>query len=141
VELVLRQRPDATFDRYRSRPLLRAAMADRLPDSVRLRPHKAWFDSMIVDCLAGRDGAMAYELLSDPRAEIGAYASQSGIESALFADPARGPATFRSAWQIWRLVMAECWLRAQAHPGMAPLETQKASPAHIVLRPIAAEQT
>jgi asparagine synthase (glutamine-hydrolysing) len=141
VELVLRQQPQATFDRYRSRPLLRAAMADRLPDSVRLRPQKAWFDSMIVDCLAGRDGAIAYKLLTDPRAEIGAYASQSGIESALFAGPARGPGTFRSAWQIWRLVMAECWLRAQDQPGAAPPETQQASPDRMVLRPITAEQT
>ncbi len=52
----------ATFDRFRSRPVLRASMDGLLPDSVRLRPEKAWFDSMIIDCLTGPDGAAARSL-------------------------------------------------------------------------------
>ena len=71
VELSLRQPPLATFDRHRSRPVLRAAMAGALPDAVRLRPHKALFDSVLVDSLAGPDGALARRLLSDPAAALG----------------------------------------------------------------------
>jgi hypothetical protein len=39
-------------------------------------------------------------------------------------------------WQVWRLLTAECWLRAQAHGGSDALRgTLSASPARVVLRP------
>jgi asparagine synthase (glutamine-hydrolysing) len=110
VELCLRLPPLATFDRYRSRPLLRAAMSGLLPDTVRLRPEKALFDSLLLDTLDGADGAAARALLSDPHAELAAYVDLDAMRSALFSSSER---SFRWMWQVWRLTSAECWLRQQ----------------------------
>ena len=119
VELGLRQPPRATLDPRFNRPLLRAAMAGLLPDSVRLRPGKAWFQSLIVDCLTGPDGALLRQILSDPCAEVGAYVDLAAMRRALLEDErSREREPFRWMWQIWRLLTAECWLRAEARgPG------------------------
>jgi asparagine synthase (glutamine-hydrolysing) len=111
VELCLRLPPLATFDRYRSRPLLRAAMSGLLPDAVRLRPEKALFDSLLLDTLASADGAVTRALLSNPHAELAAYVDLEAMRSALFSGSER---SFRWMWQVWRLTSAECWLRQQA---------------------------
>ncbi len=111
VELCLRLPPLATFDRYRSRPQLRAAMGGVLPDAVRLRPEKALFDSLMLDTLAGADDAAVRLLLCDPSAELAAYVDLRAMRDALFGDAQR---SFRWMWQVWRLSSAECWLRAQA---------------------------
>jgi asparagine synthase (glutamine-hydrolysing) len=113
VELCLRLAPQATFDRYRSRPVLRSAMAGLLPDEVRLRPEKALFDSLLLDCLAGDDGA-ARALLTDPHAELGAYVDLQAMTSALFGATAEGRRSFRWMWQVWRMLTVECWLRSQS---------------------------
>lgn len=119
VELGLRQPPRATFDRRFSRPLLRASMAGLLPDSVRLRPAKAWFDSLIVDSLAGADGDAVRSILADPSAELGAYVDLAAMRGTLL-DTDRRRRDDPLGWmsQVWRLVTAELWLRAQAMPGM-----------------------
>ncbi len=114
VELCLRLPPLATFDRYRSRPLLRTAMAGLLPDEVRLRPHKALFDSLLIGCLTGADGTVARELLSGREAELGAYVDLPAMSEALFGQDATSAPSFRWMWQVWRLLTAECWLRSQA---------------------------
>jgi asparagine synthase (glutamine-hydrolysing) len=136
LELCLRQPPLATFDRYRDRPVLRAAMAGLLPDAVRLRPGKAWFNSVIVDCLAGPDGVATRRLLTDPGAEIGAYVDRRGVQRALFdSDRLRREQPFQWMWQVWRLTTAECWLRAQANPGAQALPGGlRASPARVDLQ-------
>jgi asparagine synthetase B (glutamine-hydrolysing) len=122
VELALRQPPEATLDRYRNRPVLRASMAGMLPDSVRLRPAKALFDSLIVDCLAGPDGTAVRRLITDPRAELRAYVDLEGVRGALYGtNPQERADSFRWMHQLWRLVTAECWLRAERDPGAAGL--------------------
>ena len=124
LELALRQPPEATLDRYRSRPVLRASMAGLLPDSVRMRPAKAWFDTLIVDCLSGPDGAAVQELLTDPRAELGAYLDLEHMGRALLSPKQQQHSNpFRWMHQVWRLVTAECWLRAQSDPDGSPLPT------------------
>jgi asparagine synthase (glutamine-hydrolysing) len=135
VELSLRLPPLATFDRYRSRPLLRSAMADVLPDAVRLRPQKAPFDSVLLDCLDGADGAAAFRLLSDPRAQLRAYVDQRCLADALSVrSRQRREQPFRWMWQLWRLTTAECWLRAQGGGGGETLREQiGASPARVSL--------
>lgn len=137
VELGLRQPPLATFDRYRNRPVLRAAMTGLLPDAVRLRPGKAWFDSVIVDCLAGPDGHAIRRLLTDPRAELGAYVDPLCIQRDLFdTDRARSSSPFRWLWQVWRLTTAECWLQAQTNASAKKLPgSPGASAARVALRP------
>jgi asparagine synthase (glutamine-hydrolysing) len=143
VELSLRLPPLATFDRYRSRPLLRNAMAGVLPDAVRLRPQKALFDSVLLDCLDGADGATASRLLSDPQAELRAYVDQHRLEHALSVrSRERREQPFRWMWQLWRLTTAECWLRSQAGAGGETLHARiDAGPARVSLRPAHARAT
>jgi asparagine synthase (glutamine-hydrolysing) len=138
LELCLRQPPLATFDRYRNRPVLRAAVAGQLPDAVRLRPHKATFDSVLVDSLTGPDEAIVRRLVCDPGAELGAYVDQRGIERALFdADSPLREQPFQWMAQVWRLTTTECWLRAQAsRAGEALCLAEQPSPARVALRPV-----
>jgi asparagine synthase (glutamine-hydrolysing) len=125
VELCLRQPPRATFDPRRNRPVLRAAMTGLLPDSVRLRPGKAWFDSLIADCLTGPDGAAVRTLLSSPRTELAAYVDVEAMRRTLLDGGSGGAAsTFRWMYQMWRLVTAECWLRSQTQTGVEQLASE-----------------
>lgn len=118
VELALRQPPVATLDTRFNRPVLRNAMEGLLPDSVRLRPHKAWFESLVVDSLCGPDWEAVRFLLADPAAEVGAYVDLSVVRRSLLdSDHLRQEAPFRWMAQVWRLLTAEMWLRAQAHEG------------------------
>lgn len=137
MELGLRQPPLATFDRYLSRPVLRAGMAGWLPDTVRLRPQKALFNSLLVDCLAGPDGLATHQLLTDPDAELRAYADLRRVQRDLFdTDRLRRERPFQWMWQVWRLATAEFWLRAQANPGGEALPGGfKASAARVILQP------
>ena len=124
LELGLRQPPRATFDRRHDRPLLRASMAGLLPDAVRLRSGKARFDSLLVDSLTGPDSAAVGALLSGPRAELAAYLDLGELRRALLdCGPAGAEDPFRWTYQVWRLVTAECWLRAQADNGSSSRPT------------------
>jgi asparagine synthase (glutamine-hydrolysing) len=126
VELALRQPPRATLDRRFNRPVLRASMAGLLPDSVRLRPAKARFETLIADCLSGVDGAAVREILTSPDLELAAYLDPVAMRRALFdSDVLRQNSPFRWMWQVWRLLTAELWLRSQA----SPIGTLKALPA------------
>lgn len=136
VTLGLCQPPRATFDRRFNRPVLRASMAGLLPDAVRLRPGKARFESLIVDCLTGPDGVAVRSLLTDPSSELRAYVDLGAIQRALFdTDLELRASPFRWMWQVWRLITAECWLRAQAHPVDKPLPLElPTSPARVLIR-------
>jgi asparagine synthase (glutamine-hydrolysing) len=126
VELGLRLAPRASFDPHRNRPMLRAAMAGLLAENVRRRPQKALFDSLLIDCLDRRDGAIVRRLLVDPRSELRAYVDLDELERTLFAsDRLKREQPFRWMWQLWRLVNAECWLRVQAG---RPIELQASAP-------------
>lgn len=136
VELVLRHPPEASLDRHLNRPLLRASMAGRVPDTVRLRPAKAWFDSLIVDCLADADRAAIRHLLTDRRAELRAYVDQDAMQRDLFdANPCPSEQPFRWMHQVWRLLTVECWLRAEAGSAQEQLPAGlQASDARVVMR-------
>lgn len=126
VELGLRLAPRASFDPHRNRPMLRAAMAGLLAENVRRRPQKALFDSLLIDCLDRRDGAIVRRLLTDPRSELRAYVDLGELERTLFAsDRLKREQPFRWIWQLWRVVNAECWLRVQAG---RPIELQASAP-------------
>jgi asparagine synthase (glutamine-hydrolysing) len=113
VELALRQPPAQTLDPRFSRPVLREAMAGLLPDSVRLRPQKALFESLIVAAMRGPDGAAIREILTAPDAEIGTYVDRERMKASLFGNgAARNEDEFRWMWQVWRLLTAEVWLRS-----------------------------
>jgi asparagine synthase (glutamine-hydrolysing) len=138
VELVLRAPPRSTFDRHRNRPALRACMKGSLPDAVLMRRRKALFDSLIVDTLAGPDGAAVRRLLCDRRAELGGYVDLERVRSDLLEGNRGGPRhPFDWMQQVWRLASAECWLRAQSDPSCERLaDLVRASPARATLRTI-----
>lgn len=121
VTLCLRQPPAATLDRRFNRPILRESVAGLVPDSVRLRPAKARFESLVVSCLTGPDMPAIRALLLDPRAELKAFTDQAEIRRQLF--DGRGGVvygSFRWMWFVWRLVTAELWLRFERFPHAEP---------------------
>jgi asparagine synthase (glutamine-hydrolysing) len=132
VELGLRVAPRASFDPQRNRPLLRAAMSSALPDAVRMRPQKALFDSLLIDGLDRADRSFARRLLKDRRCELGAYVDLAKLGRALFEnDRLKRERPFQWMWLVWRLVNAECWLRAQSGSGI----DLTASSSRVAIRP------
>jgi len=120
IELVLKLPPELAFDPRLSRPVFRSALAGIVPDAVRLRPSKSTFDAVFFQALSGPDLPLAAALLADPAARLGAYVDLPLMKQALL-DP--GPPSTRAAlqtWalQVWRLMTAECWLRAQEDPAL-----------------------
>lgn len=135
LELGLRQPPRATFDPHLDRPVMRSSMAGLLPDAVRLRPRKALFDSLLVDSLTGPDRAAVDELLSGPRAELGAYVDMQALRRAMLGESASAVAPFQWMQQLWQLVTIECWLRTQSAPHTgAPRFELAAGPASVSLQ-------
>jgi asparagine synthase (glutamine-hydrolysing) len=116
LELGLRQPPLVTFDRHIDRPVMRSSVAGLLPDAVRLRPHKALFDPLLVDSLTGPDRAAVHHLLADPKAELGAYLDMGAVGRAMLTDGASTSSPFQWMQQLWQLVTIELWLRAQSDP-------------------------
>ncbi len=111
-------------------------MAGLLPDAVRLRPEKARFESLIVDCLTGPDGAAVRRLLTDPEAELARLPRPGACASPCSRASPRHDGGFGWMWQVWRLLTAECWLRAQADGGCDALQaTLSSSPARTTLMP------
>lgn len=124
VELGLHQPPRSTFDRRFSRPSLRSAMAGLLPDAIRLRPQKARFDQLIIDCLTGLDAPVLRGLLTDRGAELRAFVDTALLQRSLFAadPPSENPFTWM--WRVWRLANLECWLRTQRGASPLPAATR-----------------
>jgi asparagine synthase (glutamine-hydrolysing) len=114
LELSLTLAPELSMDRHRNRPLLRTAVAGALPESVRLRPAKAWFDSLIVDCLTGPDARAIRLLLDDRGSELAEFVERGALRERLDSVPGAGVERFRWMFELWRLVGAECWLRVLA---------------------------
>jgi asparagine synthase (glutamine-hydrolysing) len=132
VGLCLRQPPAATLNRRFTRPVLRQSVADLVPDAVRLRPGKARFESLVVDCLTGAEMTSVRSLLMGPEAAIREYVDQARIKRDLFdgvGDLELG--SFHWMWLVWRLLTAEIWLRSEISglqlfpPLTAPIETLK----------------
>jgi asparagine synthase (glutamine-hydrolysing) len=136
VELSLRQPPAQTLDPRFSRPVLREAMAGLLPDSVRLRPQKALFESLIAASMRAPDRAAVREILCAPDAEVGAYVDRKRMEAVLFgaAEAARED-DFRWMWRVWRLLTAEVWLRSLAAGNGIPERKTGLSTARVEIRP------
>jgi asparagine synthase (glutamine-hydrolysing) len=142
IMLALCQSPRESFDPYLSRPLLREAMAGLLPDRVRLRAEKAWFDSLIVACLTGPDAPVIRRLLMGARCESRAFIEGERIALALDSlGAARGVERFRAMHLIWRALTIECWLRQQLDPGGSTLpDTGEMSAPDIELRSLPAPE-
>jgi asparagine synthase (glutamine-hydrolysing) len=117
VSLCLRQPPAATLEPRFNRPILRESVAGLVPESVRLRPVKARFESLVADCLSGADMPAVRTLLLDPGAEIRAFADQERMQRQLFeGNGGVAYGSFRWMWLVWRLLTAELWLRFERAP-------------------------
>lgn len=111
VELVLRIPPEVSWQRL-DRSLARAAVADVLPDLVRLNRVKANIGPFYFDLLTGPDNAIIRELLLDPRARVREFADGPWVDRNVARTPTRADADWLT-WTtvVWRLATAECWLR------------------------------
>jgi asparagine synthase (glutamine-hydrolysing) len=132
VTLCLRQPPGATLDRRFTRPVLRQSVAGLVPDSVRLRPAKARFESLVIDCLTGAEMTTVRALLTDPGAAIREYVDQERMTRELLDGEGEfALGSFPWMWLLWRLLTAEIWLRSetsglQLFPTLtAPIETSR----------------
>jgi hypothetical protein len=98
---------EASYDDTFDRPLLRRAVEGLVPDSVRLRPEKSYFNALFEEVLTSTDRVALLELLADG-AHVGRYVRLELLRGWILA-PSTRPANWR--WIVWRAAMAECWLR------------------------------
>jgi asparagine synthase (glutamine-hydrolysing) len=115
VEHALRIPPQLNLDRRFDRPLVRGAMAGRVPDSVRLWPTKSSLAPWYHDALAGREFGLIRRLLLARDAETRAYTEHQRLRALL----ERPPQINQPGWlpwmlMVWRLLIFECWLRQQS---------------------------
>lgn len=118
VNLALRLPPELSFDPGLNRPLLRRAMRGSLPEEVRTRPTKTNFVPVAL-CALLDDLSTIKLVLSAPDAEINRYA-QPDVVADLVEGKLHG-GRLNGDWltQVWRLFMAECWLRDQSDPAFS----------------------
>ncbi len=122
VELALSLPPEMAFDSSHTRPTLRQAVAGLLPEEVRLRRDKSSFDAVFHAALAGPDLAATRRILGAPDAEVGAYVDLDAVRRGILdKDPPTHPGSLQNwAIEVWRLLLAECWLKAQLDSGYVP---------------------
>jgi asparagine synthase (glutamine-hydrolysing) len=113
IEYVLRLPPELAWDPRWSRPIIREALAGRLPDEVRCRVTKSSFDAIFHASLAGSDLPLVRELLDPDRAAISDYVDGVALRR-LVAAPPEPAARLHWAMEVWRLATAELWLEQQA---------------------------
>jgi asparagine synthase (glutamine-hydrolysing) len=113
VELVLSLPPELAFDRSLDRPVLREAMRGLMPDEIRLRSTKSYFDRLLVDALSGPELPRLADILGRPDAELRGY-----IRAERLRDVVNGPRSDEhpQSWarNAWRLASTELWLRSLA---------------------------
>ena len=107
VEQMLALPAEAAFDERFDRPLLRRATEGLLPDSVRLRPDKSYFNALFEQALTTTDRPAVLELLEDG-AHIGRYVRLDLVRGYVLGSSERPSAW---PWIVWKAVLAECWLR------------------------------
>jgi hypothetical protein len=115
IELVLGLPPELAFDPRHDRPLLRLAMTGLLPETVRLRTGKVYFDRLLLDALTGPDRAAIEATLTTGRLELGDAVDRAQVRALWQGGPAAHPHG-RWSWaaDVWRVFAAETWLRREA---------------------------
>jgi asparagine synthase (glutamine-hydrolysing) len=129
IELALGLPPELAFDRRYDRPLLREAMGGLLPDEVRLRPNKVYFDRLLVDTLTGPDGAAVDAVLGEGPLAISRLVDVERVRALWRRGPAghpHGPFTWSA--EVWRQFAAEAWLRREASGSDAGFRTGNMPP-------------
>ena len=122
IDYSLRLPPQLAFDSAFNRPLARESVRGLIPDDVRLNGEKANFSRFCFDIVTGADAPGIERLITAPDAELGAFADLAQIRSLWRHErPQRAPGSATTSWgtDVWRLAVAECWLRSQSDPGFA----------------------
>jgi asparagine synthase (glutamine-hydrolysing) len=129
VELVLGLAPELAFDARFDRPLLRAAVSGLIPEAVRTGVAKSDFTAVQFAAIVSSDMGLARELLLAPQARIREFVGpRASVEELLDGPPDRHPGG-RGGWTIdvWRLLAAECWLRAREDSGQLAALLERAA--------------
>ena len=111
VELVLRLPPELAYDEELDRPALRESMRGLVPEPIRLRRTKSFFDTLLVDALSGPDRPQLRSLLEPRDAEIRAYVTEDRLRDVVDGPVARDH-PYLWARNAWRLASTELWLRS-----------------------------
>jgi asparagine synthase (glutamine-hydrolysing) len=114
VEFALRIPPELEFAAELDRPLIREAMRGRVPDVVRLDVLKSNLAPFHYASVAGPDLPPIREVLCSTDLAIAAYVDVDAVRRLVEDVPEFGSwGSDRWATDVWRLMAAECWLRAQ----------------------------
>jgi asparagine synthase (glutamine-hydrolysing) len=120
VELMLEQPPEESITPSHTRPLFRESMQGLVPDEVRLRTDKTFFDPVWQEAVTERDLGSLRRLFAAENAEVNAYVVPDVVRAQLLGGPDAHPAGHRGwAMEQWRLATVECWLRTQYEPDFA----------------------
>ena len=114
LEAALAVPPQLQFEPARDRPLLRDALAGRVPEAILRRDAKASFTSLSLRALDGAQGELLATRLRRPDAPIRGHVRADALE-ALLAQHERGLAP-RAATSFWQLATTDLWLAASADP-------------------------
>ena len=115
---MLRFPPELTFHPALTRPHLRGAFGGLVPDEVRLRPRKSYFDALRTESMLGVDLPVLRELLLAPSALIREHVRPEVLRELLEHPPHSVEAPRWSA-EVLRLATGECWLQEQLQAGFA----------------------
>ena len=110
IELVLQLPPELAFDETYDRPLLRSAIP-ALPEAIRGRAEKAYFTPLLLEAVDVHDASELQRILTADDAAIRAYTQPDLVREHLL-DPPLGRRGEQRAWGLWRLAVAELWLRS-----------------------------
>jgi asparagine synthase (glutamine-hydrolysing) len=112
AEHVLRLPPEHGFDAVYSRPDLRRALVGLLPEEIRLRRHKRYFDSVRGLSIL-EDLSVIRELLEDRDARMNAFLRRDAVRALLDMKPRTWQELSIWGSRVQRIVVLECWLRFQ----------------------------
>jgi hypothetical protein len=88
--------------------MLRAALEGVLPDAIRLRTEKAYFQRVFAQALAADEPAI--RIMLGTNARIRRYVDGTKLERLTRWGDER---PFRTDWLLWRFAILEAWLRMQ----------------------------
>jgi asparagine synthase (glutamine-hydrolysing) len=116
LDFALAMPPEASFDPFLDRPLIREAMLHLVPDSVRLERSKSNLAPFYLDGITADLPALR-RLLGDADARILAYAEREPVLRMLDAAADRdSPDWLQRLTSLWNLAGFEAWLRHEEDP-------------------------
>lgn len=111
VEAMLAIAPEQLFDPVRNRPLLRDGLAGVIPEAVRSRFGKSYFNELLSAPMAAGEGRALLAQLSDPDAPIRSYVRPGPLEELAELSQTAGMDRHRLASAMFRLASLNNWLR------------------------------